>query len=165
MAIHGMGTDLVEVERLAGALARRGERFLRRVFTPAERALIGAGPMTGQRAAGRFAAKEAVLKALGTGLRAGRWRDVEVGRDPLGRPLVTLVGRLAEVAARRGVAAIHVSITHTRTHAAAVAVAEGAVAVAEGAVAERAAGGGEPPSSGGRRGQPDGSPTVLRARE
>ncbi len=142
--------DVVEVGRVAGVLRRRGDRFLRRVFTANERCLLGLveqdpagiGPLASQRVAGRFAAKEAVFKALGTGLRAGRWQDVEVGRDPFGRPVVVLGGRLAETASRRGVAAIHVSITHTRAYAAAVAVAGGAAperSAEEGAAPERSA--------------------------
>lgn len=124
MAVCGVGMDVIEVDRVARLMQRRGESFLSRVFTPAERELLGTGKIAEQRAAGQFAAKEAVLKALGTGLRAGRWRDIVVGRDRLGRPVVTVAGALAEAAARRGVAEIHVSITHTRTYAAAVAVAQ-----------------------------------------
>jgi len=123
--ILGTGVDVVEVARLAAAVARRGDRFLARVFTRRELAEARGGRARYQGLAGRFAAKEAVLKALGTGLRACRWHDVEVRRGAGGRPEVVLAGRLAERARAAGVERLHLSISHTRGHAVAVAVAEG----------------------------------------
>lgn len=123
--ILGTGVDLVEVRRLAAAVERRGQRFLERVFTARELAEARGGAARYQSLAGRFAAKEAVLKALGTGLRACRWRDVEVARGPGGRPEVALRGSLARRARAAGVERVHLSIAHTREHAVALAVAEG----------------------------------------
>ncbi|MBX6377103.1 MAG: holo-ACP synthase [Clostridia bacterium] len=109
-----------------GAAPPPPPRFLERVFTPAERAAAARrGRAWSQSLAGRFAAKEAVLKALGTGLRYGKWREVEVVRDVAGRPVLALKGRLAEVAARRGAVRWHLTISHTRHYAVACAVAEG----------------------------------------
>nr|PZN69698.1 MAG: 4'-phosphopantetheinyl transferase [Bacillota bacterium] len=124
--ILGTGVDIVAVERLARAVDRHGERFLRRVFTPAELAYCESGRrQRAQRLAARFAAKEAVLKALGIGLREVRWTDAEVCRDATGRPSLRLSGRLAEIAAARGAARIHLSLSHTREYAVAQVVIEG----------------------------------------
>ncbi len=120
--IFGMGVDIVEVARWR-EVERRRERVLARLFTPMERGLAPGGRRDDQYYAGRFAAKEAVLKALGTGLRYGRWHDVEVGRDGLGRPVVSLHGRLAERAEGMGIGRVLVSISHTRQYAVASAVA------------------------------------------
>ncbi len=121
----GVGLDIVEVERVADALTRHGERFLERVFLAGEQVPGRGGRTWLQRLAGRFAAKEAVLKALGTGLRRCRWRDVEVVRSPSGRPTVRLHGALAERAGELGVTEVLVSISHGRRYAVAVAVAVG----------------------------------------
>lgn len=123
--ILGTGVDVVEVGRVAQAVRRRGQAFLDRVFSPAE---LGARRGAGwyRSLAGRFAAKEAVLKAMGTGLRACRWRDVEVRREPSGRPVVVLGGRLAARAREAGIVAFHVSISHSKDYAVAMAIAEGA---------------------------------------
>ena len=126
MGIVALGLDLTQIERLAEAEARRGERFLARLFTPGERRYCE------QRAArrhvhyaGRFAVKEAVMKALGTGWTRGvRWLDIEVVRRPGEAPAVVLHGRSAEIAHELGIARIHVTITHDAGIAAAVAVAE-----------------------------------------
>lgn len=123
--VLGTGVDVVEVGRIAAAVERRGVRFLERVFTRRELAEARRGRARYQSLAGRFAAKEAVLKALGTGLRACRWRDVEVRRGDGGAPEVVLGERLAARARAIGVARLHVSISHSRGHAVAVAVAEG----------------------------------------
>lgn len=124
--ILGTGVDIVAVERVARAVDRYGERFLRRVFTPAEIAYCtSAEAHRAARLAARFAAKEAVLKALGIGLRGVRWTDAEVCRDELGRPSVRLTGRLAEIAAARGATRIHLSLSHTQEYAVAQVVIEG----------------------------------------
>ena len=114
------GVDIVEIDRVAGVLARYGDRFLRRVFTPGEIAYCrGRAPNL----AARFAAKEAVMKALGTGFRGVGWRDVEVVRAPSGAPSPRLHGRARRRAARLGVAEIAISLSHSRDYALAFAAA------------------------------------------
>lgn len=123
--IAGIGIDLTRVDRVERLLARYGERFLRRVYTPHEQAAAGHGPERARRLAGRFAAKEAALKALGTGLSRGiRWRDVEVVRAPGHPPALALHGAAAAVARQRGVDRLHVTITHDGPYAVAVVIAE-----------------------------------------
>ena len=125
MRIAGTGIDLVDVARIADVLERHGDRFLDRIFTPAEAAYCRSQGAPEQHLAGRFAVKEAVLKALGTGLIKGmRWRDVEVRTEPSGAPDVRLRGRVADRAEELRVARIHVSISHTERHAVAQAIAE-----------------------------------------
>lgn len=122
--ILGTGIDIIEIERVREALERPG--FAARVFTAAERAYCEArGVQRPASYAARFAGKEAVLKAFGTGLSAGTWQDVEILPDPAGRPAVRLSGHFAALAARLGVTAIHISLTHARDYAAAQAVLEG----------------------------------------
>jgi holo-[acyl-carrier protein] synthase len=125
--IRGTGVDIIEVERIRRASARWGEGFLSRVFTPSERrhanALRGGGGAA-ERLAGRFAAKEAVMKALGLGWRRMAWREIEIEADALGRPLVRLSGGAAKTADDLGIRAWFVSISHTRDLAVAHAVAE-----------------------------------------
>ena len=124
--ILGLGLDLVELERLAEVLARHRERFLERVCRPGEVATRGDGDAMVQHVGGLFAAKEAVLKALGTGWgRGAGFRDVEVVRQPGLGPTIRLHGGALRRAGELGVERIHVSITHERGHAAAVAVLEG----------------------------------------
>ncbi len=116
------GIDLIEIPRVAAGIERHGERFLQRFFTPGERADCEDRP---QRLAARLAAKEAVAKALGTGIGAVRWRDIEVRCDgPQGRPELRLHGAAASVAASLGLTQWDVSLTHTDGQAAAVAVAQ-----------------------------------------
>jgi holo-[acyl-carrier protein] synthase len=114
LGILGIGTDLVEVRRIAEACKR--QRFVERVFTPAELELAEAGTGRWQRLAGRFAAKEAVGKAFGRPLP---WKSVEILSDDLGKPIVVLSGIAAELADG---AKVHVSISHVRDYASAVAV-------------------------------------------
>ena len=116
----GIGTDIVEVERVRQAVAKSGRRLLDRLFTPGEQALCGARRDPYPCYAGRFAAKEAVLKALGTGLAGCRWTDVQIERDPAGRPVVRLSGPAAVLA---GDARVLVSISHDRERALAFALA------------------------------------------
>ncbi|HVB09171.1 MAG TPA: holo-ACP synthase [Bacillota bacterium] len=118
--IAGVGCDLVECARLARALERT-PRLAARLFTAAEREAAGGRV---ERLAGLFAAKEAVMKALGTGLRGGSWVEVEVGHDAQGRPLLQLHGSFAAVAAAQGVRALHLSLSHTAGLAMAQVVAE-----------------------------------------
>lgn len=122
MAVAGVGIDAVDVARLAAAM-RRTPRIAERVFTERERA---DGREDAQRLAGRFAAKEATMKALGTGLGAFSFHDVEVVREKSGAPTLRLRRAAAELAERRGVACWHLSITHTDEVAIAMVVAEGA---------------------------------------
>jgi holo-[acyl-carrier protein] synthase len=125
-AILGIGLDLVSVSRIARALARWGERFATRVFTPGELAYCRAKPRPEISLAARFAAKEAFLKALGTGLSGGiTLRDVEVTTDPAGAPKISLHGRALVISRTSGICEIHVSLTHTGDHAAATVVAVG----------------------------------------
>jgi holo-[acyl-carrier protein] synthase len=122
--IYGIGLDIVEIARVREVLTRRPEAFLRRLFTEAELAYCNRGEKHRlRRLAARFAAKEAVLKSLGTGLRGVNWTDVEVVHDPAGKPAVRLHGRLAAFAAEKGIAQVLLSLTHSRDYAAAQAVA------------------------------------------
>ena len=123
--IVGTGCDLVPVARLREACERHPS-ILDRVYVPAERARADAarGDLRWERLAGVFAAKEAALKALGTGMRVA-FRDVEVGHDAAGRPLLLLHGAAAEVAGRLGARRLHLSISHSGGLAMATVVAEG----------------------------------------
>ncbi|MBF0482562.1 MAG: holo-[acyl-carrier-protein] synthase [Desulfovibrionaceae bacterium] len=122
--IKGLGLDLVEIDRIRRILKRFGDRFGARVLTPAERAAHGAD--TARYLASRFAAKEAAVKALGTGFRDGiGFYDLETGADALGKPSLTLTGAALARARDMGVAAVHLSITHGRDTACAVVVLEG----------------------------------------
>lgn len=123
----GHGIDIVETERLQQLLDRHGDHFLERVFTQAERAYCQKNPRRFlEHLAGRFAAKEAILKALGTGWTGGiAWTDMEILPDAAGRPELKLTGRCAEIAAEKKIAEWHVSISHVKTHATASAIATG----------------------------------------
>jgi holo-[acyl-carrier protein] synthase len=123
--IKGIGTDLIELDRIAGVYERQGERFLHRLFTDAEREYFARWRDPIPRIAGRFAAKEAVMKALGTGWANGvRWRDIEVIRRPGGKPEVRLHGRCREIYESLGAERIHCTITHSRDYAMAVIIFE-----------------------------------------
>jgi len=123
--ILGVGIDLVEIERVAGMLERHGDAFVRRILHPEEdraRVESAEGPT---HLAGLFAAKEAVMKALGTGMAGAAFAEIGVLRRDGGQPRIELAGQAERRAAAMGVAQWHVSITHTRTTAAAVAIAVG----------------------------------------
>lgn len=126
MPIVSLGLDLTQIARVEETFARRGDRFLERIFTAGERAYCEARARRRfVHYAGRFAVKEAVMKALGTGWARGvRWVDIETVRAPGRAPELVLHGRSAEIARERGIARIHVTITHDAGLAAAVAVAE-----------------------------------------
>ena len=112
--IVGSGIDLVEIARIQQSLERFGQRFLNRVFTPAEQAYCMRKRNAAESLAARFAAKEAGAKALGTGISRGvNWLEIEVVREPGGRPNLRFHGRAAEIAAQLGVAHAALSITHT----------------------------------------------------
>lgn len=123
--ILGTGVDITEVPRVAASIERFGERFLKRVFTDAEIAYCQSKHNRVERFAARFAAKEAALKALGTGLRQGiSWREVEVTRQPGGRPTISFHGVAAQFYARMGAKRAHLSLSHTEEHAVAYVVLE-----------------------------------------
>jgi holo-[acyl-carrier protein] synthase len=124
--ILGTGVDLAEVARIRASIERYGERFIRRVFTERETAYAERKANRYERYAARFAAKEAGMKALGTGWSGGiRWQDLEVTNLPSGRPTLELHGVAREVADRLGVQAIHLSLTHTSDQAMAWVLLEG----------------------------------------
>lgn len=121
MLAHGI--DIVEVSRIAEMFDRHGDRFLARIFTPAEQGYALAGRRKHEHLAARFAAKEAVLKAIGTGWRSGiAWTDIEIISLPSGQPTVQLHGRAAEIARELGIANWSISLTHTSSIAAASAI-------------------------------------------
>jgi len=124
--IVGTGVDLCEVDRIRKAVeAPHGERLVDRVFTTREIAYARRKASPYERFAARFAAKEAGMKALGTGWRNGiAWQDFEVVNEPSGRPTLLLHGRAAEIAAERKVRAIALSITHTAAQAMAMVILE-----------------------------------------
>ena len=113
-----LGIDIIKVDRIRASIERFGERFSKRVLTPTEARYVRMRPET---FAGRWAAKEAVSKVLGLGVRGIGWRDIEIERLPTGQPSVRLHGRAAERAEQLGMARIAVSITHESDYAVAVA--------------------------------------------
>jgi holo-[acyl-carrier protein] synthase len=123
--IVGTGVDIVEVPRVAAAIERHGDRFLRRVFTDSEIRYCDSKVNRFERYAARFAAKEAGLKAIGTGWRGGvAWRELEVQREPGGRPTLVLHGKAAEFAAILGMKRVSLSLSHTAQHAIAHVILE-----------------------------------------
>jgi len=124
MSTLAHGIDLVECSRIEDLVQRHGDRFTCRVFTPAEVEYARSARNRAERLAGRFAAKEAVLKLIGTGLRGKMaWTDIEVINDPMGRPCVRLSGEVARIARQQGIEQVQISITHTSQLAMASAVA------------------------------------------
>lgn len=116
------GVDLIEIQRIRDSLERHGERFTQRVFTENELELCGDSAAS---LAGRFAAKEAVAKALGTGIGDVRWREIEILRDDVRAPVLHLHGDAQKLAASLGLQTWSVSLSHTDTHAIAFVVAMG----------------------------------------
>jgi holo-[acyl-carrier protein] synthase len=126
MTILGVGIDIVETKRIADSIERFGDRFLHRVFVEGEIAYSQSMKAPHLHLAARFAAKEAISKAFGTGIGAQLgWRDLEVVRMPGGAPQVVLHGRAETYAKSRGVREIHVSLSHTAEYGAATAVIVG----------------------------------------
>lgn len=125
MHVIGHGIDLADTARIAALIERHGERFLARVFSESERGYCEANPKRRmEHYAARFAAKEATLKAIGTGWTNGiAWTDVEVVRLPSGRPELRVHGKVATIAGRLGVRAWTISISHTETTAMASVIA------------------------------------------
>ncbi len=124
MGIVAHGIDLVDCPRIEAMIERHGERFIQRVFTAAEQAYAEANKNEIEKLAGRFAAKEAILKLMGTGWRGKiAWTDVEIINNSSGQPEVTLGGEVEKIAGKLGIKHISVSITHTANFAIASAVA------------------------------------------
>ncbi|MGE5736062.1 MAG: holo-[acyl-carrier-protein] synthase [Acidobacteriota bacterium] len=123
--IVGTGIDIAEVPRVAEAIERYGRRFLQRIFTEGEIRYCESKANRVERYAARFAAKEAGMKALGTGWNHGvRWRDIEVRRQPGGRPTLEFHGKAGEFASNMGVTNIALSLTHTAEEAMAQVILE-----------------------------------------
>ncbi len=125
--IVGVGTDMIEISRIERSITQFGERFLQRVFTPGEIAYCQRKKNHASESfAARFAAKEAGAKALGTGISHGvAWKEIEVRREPSGRPTLHFTGRARELADLLGIARLSLSLTHGRDLAFAVVIAEG----------------------------------------
>ena len=124
MDIIAHGIDLVDLPRIEQMVERHGDRFVNRLFTAAEQAYARAHKNTVEKYAGRFAAKEAILKLVGTGWRGKiKWTDIEVTNDAAGRPKVALSGEVQRIAAELKIEHISISITHTANFAIASAVA------------------------------------------
>lgn len=123
--IVGTGVDIAEVPRIAASIERFGNRFLSRVFTAAEIAYCEPKANSAERFAARFAAKEAALKAIGTGLHYGiSWQDVEVTRQPGGRPTISFHRNAADFFRKLGARRAHLSLSHTAEHAIAYVILE-----------------------------------------
>lgn len=122
--IIGTGVDLAEVDRIRAAIERHGARFIERIYTPAEIAYVERKANRYERYAARFAAKEAGMKALGTGWHGVRWRDFEVANLPSGRPTLRFHGAAALISEKLGVQNVAISLTHTATQALAYVVLE-----------------------------------------
>ena len=124
MSIYGIGTDIVECLRIAQMIERHGELFITRVYTEHEVEYCQSRKQATQHFAGRWAATEAVLKALGTGWRRGiSWRDVEIRNERSGSPTVALRGGARDYMEQQKISQVLVSISHCRTHATAYAIA------------------------------------------
>ncbi len=124
--VLGLGTDLAEVSRIADAVNRFGDRFTGRIYTPGEVAYVQRKANWAERYAARFAAKEAGMKAIGTGWSRGvRWQDFEVVNLPGGKPTLRFHGQARAVAESLGVRNVSLSLTHTATMAMAVVILEG----------------------------------------
>ena len=124
MSIIGLGTDITEISRIADMLAKHGDHFLARVFTDGERGYCATKKEAAQHFAGRWAAKEAVMKALGTGWGEGvSWTDIEVRLLVSGRPVIHLAGGAEVIAQKLGIGEVLISISHCRDYAMATAVA------------------------------------------
>ncbi len=124
--IIGIGFDMIEVSRIKSAVSRWGDKLEKRLFTEKELLYCNSKQDRFQRLACRFAAKEALLKALGTGWQRGiEWKEIEVTNDEMGKPLITLSGKTGQISRQLGVSNIFVSITSTETFGAAQVILEG----------------------------------------
>lgn len=126
MSVVGIGVDLVECARIQHSLERFGERFLRRVFTDGEIDYSMSMKFPARHLAARFAAKEAVSKAFGTGIgKSMGWRDIDVHKKPTGEPFLVFVGGAKQLAEKRGVENALITLSHSEEHAIAMIVLEG----------------------------------------
>lgn len=126
MAILGLGTDIVEIARIEAVMARNGDQFAQRILAPGEWAIYQQHRQKARYLAKRFAVKEAAAKAFGTGIRNGlAFEHFEVYNDSLGKPLLRLHGRAAELAEQMAITAIHVSLADERRYACATVILEG----------------------------------------
>ncbi len=124
MNVFGIGTDIVECLRIAQMIERHGDLFINRIYTPNEIDYCSSRKAATQHYAGRWAAKEAILKAMGTGWARGiRWRDIEIRNEPGGAPIVSLGGGARDICESLGIARMLISISHCRSHATAYALA------------------------------------------
>jgi holo-[acyl-carrier protein] synthase len=124
MNVFGIGTDIIECLRIAQMIERHGELFINRVYTSAEIDYCSSRKAATQHYAGRWAAKEAILKAMGTGWARGiRWRDIEIRNEVGGEPIVGLGGGARDVCESLGITRVLISISHCRSHATAYAMA------------------------------------------
>jgi holo-[acyl-carrier protein] synthase len=124
--VIGIGVDIVEISRISEAI-NRSSRFLEKAFTTIELEYLNERKLRPQYVAGRFAAKEAVSKALGTGFRGFGLQDIEILRDEFGKPLVNLKGKAKTIAESMGNYKVHLSISHSEDNAVAYAILEGEV--------------------------------------
>ena len=121
-----LGTDIVELERIKKIHEKHGENFINKVYTPEERAHISSLRSPTSFLSGRWAAKEAIYKLLATELNAGvAWQEIDIGKSESGAPVVTLKGKAKEIAERKNIGPITLSISHCRNYAVAYAMAEG----------------------------------------
>ena len=126
MNVIGLGTDIIECLRIAKMIEKHGELFLNRVYTRSEIAYCSSRKGANQSYAGRWAVKEAVLKAMGTGWSRGiRWKDIEVVTDLTGKPSVAIHGVAKEICDELGISEVLISLSHCRSHATATAIAVG----------------------------------------
>jgi holo-[acyl-carrier protein] synthase len=126
MKIYGLGTDIIECARIAKVIERHGDLFLRRIFTPHEIDYCHGKKRSTEHFAGRWAAKEAIFKALGTGWRGKvQWTDFEIRRDELGKPNVHVCGTSKDFLKEERIANILLSLSHCREYATATAIAMG----------------------------------------
>ncbi len=124
MNVFGIGTDIIECLRIAQMIERHGELFINRVYTASEIDYCSSRKAATQHYAGRWAAKEAILKAMGTGWARGiRWRDIEIRNEAGGAPIVALAGGARDVCETLGITRVLISISHCRSHATAYALA------------------------------------------
>ncbi|MDO8577578.1 MAG: holo-ACP synthase [Dehalococcoidales bacterium] len=119
--MHSLGVDIIEIERIEKAVERFGKRFLHRVYTDAELSVCRNKP---SRLASRFAAKEAVMKSLGTGTKGVGWREIEILHDAKGKPLVSLCGKARNRAEDLGLGELAVSLSDSRDYAVAFVIGE-----------------------------------------
>ena len=126
LLIVGCGIDLVKIERIEKIIKRWGDNFIFRIFTSLEREYCEKKKGNKfQSYAGKFAAKEALLKALGLGLREANWKEIEIKNDELGQPIIDTSGKLKNIASAKGVSKYFISISHTKEYAAAQVILEG----------------------------------------